>query len=89
MSDPLKTYFDFSQLSMAAYADLVAGISGDAYRDELLSADFSTPLANQFVTDNGYEVRSISPSNDPLSLGFSAMLLERKRCQEPLFVVAM
>lgn len=76
MSDPLKTYFDFSQLSMAAYADLFVGNSGDTYRAALMQADFPTPLANQFVANNGYEVRSVSPSDDLLSLGFSAMLLE-------------
>ena len=78
MPDALKTYFDFSQLSMAAYADLFIGISGDTYRNALQSAGFSTPLANQFVTTiNGFEVRSVSPSNDPLSFGFSATLLEK------------
>jgi hypothetical protein len=77
MTDALKTYFDFSQLSMAAYADLSVGISGDVYREALRSADFSTVLANQFVTNNGFEVKSVSPSDDPLSFGFSATLLEK------------
>ncbi len=75
MANALKTYFDFSQLSMAAYASLIPG-SPSAIA--LTGAGFSTPLANQFVsTNNGYEVRSVSPSNDPLSFGFSATLLEK------------
>ncbi len=77
MSDTFKTYLDFSQFSMAAYADLFTDISGDAYRGALQTAGFSGVLAGEFATANeGYAVRSVSP-DDPLDFGFSATLFEK------------
>lgn len=65
MSDASKAYFDFSQLSMAAYADLFTDISVAAYRSALQMEGFSSVLADQFATTNeGYAVRSVSPGEE-------------------------
>lgn len=50
MSELLRSYYDFSQLSQAAYATLTANIGGQPYRDALTSnaAEFSTTQASDF-----------------------------------------
>ncbi|MEC4890327.1 MAG: calcium-binding protein [Nitrospira sp.] len=69
MADPVKTYFDFSQAAMAAYADL--GIGSPAI-GALTSAGFSNQLAGQFAST--YTVKSVSGTFS--GFGFSATLFE-------------
>src|SRR5713101_5546991 len=75
MADTLmKTYFDFSQLSMATYASLFPNISGDTYSSALTTEGFSNPLAGQFAAT--YIVKSVS-GDEFSGFGFSATLFER------------
>ena len=73
MANVVKTYFDFSQLSMAAYASLDAGAPNIA---ALTNADvgFSSPLAGQFAST--FTVNSVSGAQFS-GFGFSATLFER------------
>ena len=71
MTDTLKTYFDFSQLSMAAYANLTPGPPNTT---ALTAAGFSSPLADQFTST--YTVKSVSGTLFS-GFGFSATLLAR------------
>lgn len=71
MGDTLKSYFDFSQLSMAAYATLTPGAPNTT---ALTAAGFSNPLAEQFAST--YTVKSVS-GGDFSGFGFSATLFER------------
>jgi hypothetical protein len=68
----IQSYFDFAQLSMAAYGSLTPEISGEDYTDELEATGFTAQLAANFSTR--YAVRSVS---DPSLSGFSATLFER------------
>jgi hypothetical protein len=73
MPDTLNTYFQFSQLSMAAYANLTVTSSGDIDPTQLQSAGFTLNLATQFAAT--YKVKSQS---NPSITGFSATLFETK-----------
>jgi hypothetical protein len=72
MSGSIQFYFEYAQLSMAAYANLSVGISGDAYRDALIAAGFSQAQAEKFVAT--YAVSSVS---DPSIADFSAVVFEK------------
>jgi hypothetical protein len=71
MGDTLKSYFDFSQLSMAAYATFDAGAPNITIT-ALTDVGFSNPLAGQFAST--YTVKSVS-GGDFSGFGFSATLL--------------
>jgi hypothetical protein len=73
MGDTLKSYFDFSQLSMAAYATFDAGAPNITIT-ALTDVGFSNPLAGQFAST--YTVKSVS-GGDFSGFGFSATLFER------------
>jgi len=72
MDDPLKTYFDFSQAAMAAYANL--GVGAPAI-GALTSAGFSNKLAGQFAST--YTVTLVNSEAGITGFGFSATLFER------------
>jgi len=72
MAGSIESYFEFAQLSMAAYANLSVGISGDNYRNALIAAGFSEVSADKFVAT--YTVASVS---DPSVTGFSATVFEK------------
>ncbi len=71
MTDTLKTYFDFAQFSMAAYANLPLGIPN---LGALQGAGFSSLLADHFTTN--YRVVSV-PSIQQQEFGFFAQVFER------------
>ena len=84
MPNPITSYFEMSQLSLASYTNFGPLLGGQtlpsatAVRDAILG-DFPFPLANQFagVTDSlqGFRVLSQSDPDDPS--GFSATLFQR------------
>jgi hypothetical protein len=49
MSEILENYYNYAQLSLAAYADLSAGMSETNYKSALNTAGFSQPLADDFA----------------------------------------
>jgi|CXWL01.1.fsa_nt_gi hypothetical protein len=81
MASTLKTYFDFSQLSMAAYASLTPGAPSTS---ALTDVGFSNPLAGQFAST--YTVKSVS-GNQFSGFGFSATFFERRVEVNGIFTV--
>ena len=69
MSEPLKTYYDYAQVSLAAYANLSAGMSAPDYKSALVEAGFSETLADQF--SSRYRILDQRDAG-----GFSATLFE-------------
>lgn len=49
MADPIGTYFQHSQLAMAAYVDFTVGMSSNDYKRALKDAGFTDPLIDTFV----------------------------------------
>ena len=74
MSEPLKTYYDYAQLSQAAYATLTPNMEVLPFRDALTAnaVGFSTTQAENFA--NRYTVLHQA---DDLATGFSATLFQR------------
>ena len=59
MSNSINAYYQYAQLSMAAYANLTAGISGQAYINALKSQNFTDALAQEFTSPSkGYTILS-------------------------------
>ncbi len=72
MSSEFNTYFQYSQFSMAAYAQLLNTFTGPISQSQLVAAGFSSGLADQFSPR--YTVLS-HLENGPS--GFSATLFEK------------
>jgi hypothetical protein len=69
LNNDFQSYFQFSQLSQAAYADLRDNPTGQTYENALKAEGFSALLANQFATR--YSVLNHQPDTGS---GFSATL---------------
>lgn len=74
MSETLKTYYDYAQLSQAAYATLTPNIGELFFRDALTAnaAGFSTTQAENFASRHTV----LHQADDPVT-GFSATLFQR------------
>ncbi len=93
MENSIKAYFENAQLSMAAYAGLTTGISGQAYVDALKAIGFSEALAKEFIgldasgnriADKGYNV--IHSYSDTAS-GFAATLFEDRATGQRILAI--
>ncbi|THJ10896.1 MAG: DUF2974 domain-containing protein, partial [Nitrospira sp. CG24C] len=71
MSSEFNTYFQYSQLSMAAYAQLPDDFIGPIPQNQLIDTGFPSTLANQF--SSSYTVLDHHPDDGS---GFSATLLQ-------------
>ena len=85
----IQEYFDFSQLALAAYADLDTSLNDPSRRTDLLdaleSAAFSSSQATQFAPK--YTILDQEP-NDPAS-GFSATIFSRGQGAQEEFILAI
>ncbi len=80
MADELNAYFQYAQLSLAAYTPLTDTFTGQISPSQLfninpdsLGSGFSTSLANQFSA----QYRILSHLSDTTGSGFSATLFEK------------
>jgi hypothetical protein len=78
MTESISAYFENAQLSMAAYANLLQGMTGAAYLIELKNAGFSDMQAAVFAST--YSV--VKVFDDPAT-AFQATLFQKNGTSVP------
>lgn len=79
----LQQYYDYSSLSLAAYAEVLV-IGGNINENSLIEADFTDKQFDQFIAD-GWEVVDQSSDAKYGSSGFSATLFHNTQTGEYVF----
>jgi hypothetical protein len=82
---PINTYFEYAQLSLAAYANLILDMNTNRtdYIDALKSAGFTDSLASEFVTNYSIAAETFIDSTS----GLSATLFQRNGSAEKILAI--